>query len=51
VGSFGAVLHWDGVSWTSRVSGAQAGLYGLWGASATDVYAVGAGGTILRLQP
>ena len=40
--------HFDGSSW-SRMPGVETEyLYGVWGSSATDVFAVGAGGAIFR---
>lgn len=37
-----------GAGWTQMTSNTQATLYGVWGTSATNVYAVGTNGTIMR---
>lgn len=41
VGTKGAVLHWDGASWSSVDSNTTADLWGVWGASKEDFWAVG----------
>jgi hypothetical protein len=46
---FGAgVNHWDGNSWTSIDVGSLQNRYGIWGSSASDVWIVGDGGSILH---
>jgi len=40
------ILHWDGTSWTVDFTGG--GLYGIWGSSASDIWAVGEGLRILH---
>ena len=38
------ILHYDGNTWSAQASGATGGafgLFGVWGSSATDVFAVG----------
>ncbi len=47
VGWFGTILHYDGTEWNSMTSGTREDLLDVWGTS-TDVYAVGAHGTILQ---
>ncbi|MGC4122176.1 MAG: hypothetical protein QM765_47870 [Myxococcales bacterium] len=37
----GHLAHFDGAAWTPMTSGATGALYGLWGTSGRDVYAVG----------
>jgi len=37
-----------GGTWTSMISGTKSQLFGVWGGSATDVFAVGSGGAILH---
>jgi hypothetical protein len=48
----GIVYHYNGTSWSPVVSPAitasTPALFAIWGASATDIWAVGQGGTILR---
>ena len=46
--SAGTILHYDGSSWSAVSSGTTDDLIGLWGSSATDVWAVGYSGTILH---
>lgn len=41
VGASGAILHFDGQQWEPQESGTNAWLYGVWGSSASDVFAVG----------
>jgi hypothetical protein len=51
VGMNGEILHFDGQSWTSMPSGTKKHLREVWGAPGGEVvYAVGAGGTILRYE-
>ena len=38
----------DGLTWTAMNSGTTDNLFAVWGTSATNVFAVGANGTILR---
>jgi hypothetical protein len=51
VGSNGAILHYDGSAWSSMNSRTRRELSGVWGASGSDVYAVGEYGTILHYGP
>ena len=44
----GVILHYDGRAWTEMKNDVPERLLGIWGSSATDVFAVGAYGTILR---
>jgi hypothetical protein len=44
----GVALHWDGCAWTQSPLNITAGLHDVWGASATDVWAVGFAGTALH---
>lgn len=44
----GVALHWDGCAWTQSPLTITAGLHDVWGASASDVWAVGATGTALH---
>jgi hypothetical protein len=48
VGEDGYIQHWDGSRWTPVASGTLTPLRGVHAASATDVWAVGTGGTVLR---
>jgi hypothetical protein len=48
VGHFGAIVHYDGSSWSTMTSGTTESLYGVWGSGGSDVFAVGWGGTILH---
>jgi len=43
--------HWDGSAWTSVSSGTGNFLWGVWGSEASDVWAVGFGGTTLERRP
>jgi hypothetical protein len=43
----GIIWHWDGSNWTDLHTEAE-GLLDIWGSSATDIFAVGANGTILH---
>jgi hypothetical protein len=47
VGDDGAILHFDGATWTSMTSGSTADLLAVWGMSSNQVYAVGSRGTVL----
>lgn len=47
VGDQGAVLHYDGTTWTPQPTGTTKQLRDIWGRDATHVWAVGAAGTIL----
>jgi hypothetical protein len=44
----GVALHWDGCAWTQSPLSITAGLHDVWGASASDVWAVGFAGTALH---
>lgn len=46
--SQGQVLHYDGATWAATSAPTTAGLYGVWGTSATDVYFCGDQGTFLH---
>lgn len=51
VGYSGALVRYNGVTWTAdpmNMTATTASLYDVWGANATAVWAVGSGGTILR---
>jgi photosystem II stability/assembly factor-like uncharacterized protein len=49
VGDLGTILHQSGGGmWNVETSGTMANLGGVWGSSEKDVYAVGAGGTLLH---
>ncbi len=41
-------MHYDGMAWSPMSSGTSAHLRSVWGTSASDVFAVGDNGTILR---
>jgi hypothetical protein len=43
VGGAGVIQHWNGTSWTPQASTTNAPLAGVWGLSATDLYAYGDG--------
>jgi hypothetical protein len=48
------IFHYNGSSWSLMslpATTGPVGLYGVWGSSATDVFAVGDGGTILHYGP
>jgi hypothetical protein len=52
VGQFGAIIHWDGNSWSSYESSPTTNdLYSVYTTSATSGLAVGEAGTILNLSP
>lgn len=44
VGNHGTVLHWDGRAWTRQSTPRTENLWGVWGASSTDLWAVGGNG-------
>ncbi|MCP4112987.1 MAG: choice-of-anchor D domain-containing protein, partial [Desulfobacteraceae bacterium] len=48
VGSYGTILHYDGISWTDMSSDTSSHLNKVWGNSGSDVFAVGDNGTILH---
>jgi|GEM_PF-1060901 len=50
VGELGAIVHYDGdgSTWDVMTSDTTSRLNGVWGSSASDVFAVGAGATILH---
>jgi len=48
VGRDGAILHYNGSTWSYMTSGTTVNLGGVWGSSGTDVFAVGGAGTILH---
>jgi cysteine-rich repeat protein len=48
VGRGGICGRWNGTLWTATTSGTTRDLYGVWGASAHEVWVVGAAGTLLR---
>jgi hypothetical protein len=56
VGNGGTVIRYDGTSWTTIDSGVDRNLWGVWGASPDDVWAVGGNGmedgqaTIIRFD-
>ncbi len=50
VGYGGAIVHWDGATWSPMVSGTTEFLRDVWGTAADDVYAVGASGTFLHFD-
>jgi len=41
VGTYGNLLHWDGLSWQEEFVGDQGDYAGIWGSSASDVFVVG----------
>jgi hypothetical protein len=48
------ILHYDGSSWSAMkvpIMSRPVGLFGVWGASGADVFAVGNSGTILHYGP
>jgi photosystem II stability/assembly factor-like uncharacterized protein len=51
VGTRGAILHFDGSSWSPMTTGTTATLYGIWGTTPTTVFVVGENGTILQGTP
>ncbi len=44
VGNGGTVLHWDGRAWTRQPTPRAENLWGVWGASSSDLWAVGGNG-------
>ncbi len=44
----GAILHYNGTSWTEMTSPTSDSLLGVWGSSGSNVFAVGENGTILH---
>ena len=42
------ILKWDGTTWAAQVSGSIQYLRGVWGTDASNVWAVGDFGTILK---
>jgi hypothetical protein len=50
VGKAGAILHYDGVAWTSMPSGTSTDLYAVWVRGPHDAFAVGQDGVILHLD-
>lgn len=44
VGSQGTVIHWDGAAWSRQETPTQQDLWGVWGASPDDLWAVGGAG-------
>ena len=48
VGSTGQIVMFDGSQWVAQPSTTTQTLWAVWGTSATDVWAVGAGGVILH---
>jgi hypothetical protein len=47
-GGGSTILHWKGSAWSASSSGTSNRLDGVWGSSASDVWAVGTAGTILH---
>jgi hypothetical protein len=50
VGDNGTIQHWNGTAWSKSTSGTTLPLHGVWGADATNVWIVGDGKTILKMQ-
>ena len=48
VGQNGAILRFDGTSWTAMTSPVNNALFGVWGSGPSDIYAVGVQGTLLH---
>jgi hypothetical protein len=48
VGDGGAILHYDGATWSAMRSGTTEWLSGVWGSSGSDVFAVGSNFTVLH---
>ena len=44
VGEAGTILHFDGSAWSPITSITSVNLFGVWGTSPSNVYAVGVGG-------
>ncbi|MEW5847965.1 MAG: hypothetical protein AB2A00_04090 [Myxococcota bacterium] len=51
MGYQGHAAHWDGTAWTTHAVGEGRSVYAIHGSCAAGVWAVGEGGTILRLRP
>jgi len=49
-GNAGALMHWDGKSWTASLAPTPDALAAVWGSSENDVYAAGANGTVLHFD-
>jgi hypothetical protein len=45
------IMHYNGISWSSVAIERNGALFGVWGSSAPDVWAVGNGGMILHGSP
>ena len=52
VGAYGTIVHGTGSSanWSTQPTGTVKAIHGVWGTSATNVFAVGDNGTILRFN-
>jgi hypothetical protein len=48
VGGGGAIVFYDGASWSRAASGTERDLAAVWGSAPSDVWSVGAAGTILH---
>jgi uncharacterized repeat protein (TIGR01451 family) len=48
VGDAGTIVHYDGTTWSAMTSPPSDHLYGVWGSSSNDVFAVGRYGLILH---
>ena len=46
----GKILHYDGSGWSAMSSGTAIDLFGVWGSSGSDVFAVSEYGTILHFD-
>ncbi|MFL5447941.1 MAG: hypothetical protein ACJ8A6_11455 [Gemmatimonadales bacterium] len=44
----GKIWHFNGSAWTPIDTGSKSALADIWGSSASDIFAVGDGGTILH---
>jgi hypothetical protein len=51
VGWHGTILRYNGSTWSKMTSGSTKDLWGVWGSSETDLFAVGESGTILHYIP
>ncbi|MDX1672097.1 MAG: hypothetical protein R3211_07130, partial [Balneolaceae bacterium] len=49
-GTGGTILHYDGSRWKTIYSAADKGLYGIWGRSPDNIFAVGASGTLVHFD-
>ncbi len=47
-GTFGQLIHWDGVEWLTIPTGTTQTIRDIWGSGSDNVYFVGEGGTILH---